>query len=330
MDTDPFLLLPIASREAARQAVTAGFGDRAPPVISRLTGGVSAQTFRLDFPDARAVLRLDAQRDPVRNPERGHASLGAASAAGIAPRLRYADATQGIAIVDFVEPQPLSAFPGGSAALCEAMGEMLGRLHALPSFPELMPYPDLVSRMFAFVRGSGLFAPGLLDPHAEGFERLRAACPWDAAGTVASHNDPNVRNWIFDGRRLWLIDWETAFRNDPHVDLAILCEAVAVTPVLKAALLAGYAREGADRPPPTALRLHQMRLMTRLFYACALLAGFARVPRESPEADLSAPTPAEFQQQLADGRLREGDPRTLFVLGKSLLAVFAAGLEETP
>jgi len=63
-----------------------------------------------------------------------------------------------------------------------------------------------------------------LDPHLEGFETIRAAYPWDASALVSSHNDPNPRNILFDGQRLWLVDWELRFRNDPLTDIAILMQ----------------------------------------------------------------------------------------------------------
>ena len=65
---------------------------------------------------------------------------------------------------------------------------------------------------------------------AEALRRLSAAYPWNEGGPVASHNDPNPRNIIFDGARLWLVDWETSFRNDPMVDLAIVTGELAPTP----------------------------------------------------------------------------------------------------
>ncbi len=74
-------------------------------------------------------------------------------------------------------------------------------------------------------------------------------------------------------------------------------------------------------------RLTLMRLFTRLYYACLLLALSARVPRTEPIASLDAPTVAEFHQQLADGRLREGRPETILVLGTMLLAGFVSGFE---
>ena len=63
-----------------------------------------------------------------------------------------------------------------------------------------------------------------------GFERVRAAYPWQPDTFVSGHNDPNQFNVLYDGDRLWLIDWETAYRNDPYVDLATLCSALAPTP----------------------------------------------------------------------------------------------------
>jgi Ser/Thr protein kinase RdoA (MazF antagonist) len=188
----------------------------------------------------------------------------------------------------------------------------------------LMPFPDLIERMFTFIRGSTLFAPGLLDRYVEGFEWTRAAYGWDASRLTASHNDPNPRNLLFDGRRLWLIDWETAFQNDPLVDVAIVCDNLATTPMTQAALLESAVGSAtvADE-----LRLQLIQLMTRLYYACLLFSGAARIPRVEPHASLAAPTPAEFQLQLADGRLQVGDPHTLFVLGTMMLARFDAGLE---
>ena len=37
---------------------------------------------------------------------------------------------------------------------------------------------------------------------------------------VSSHNDVLPRNVLFDGKRLWLIDWENGNRNEPLADLA--------------------------------------------------------------------------------------------------------------
>jgi aminoglycoside phosphotransferase (APT) family kinase protein len=326
MIADVFEPIPAECREIARAAVSEVFGPRLPLEVTRVTGGVSALTYRLDMSDARWLLRIDAARDPMRNPQRGYACMRAAAEAGLAPRLLHADAARGVALMAFVETQPLARFPGGAEGLVRALGALMQRLHELPAFPVFLPFPDLIARMLAFIRGSGLFAPGLLDRHAEGFERVCAAYRWDPAALGPSHNDPNARNVLFDGERLWLIDWETAFQNDPLTDVAIVCDNIATTPALRSALLEAYFR-GQPVAPQMSARLALMQLLTRLYYACLLLAIPARVPRAEPHSSLEAPTVAEFHQQLADGRIREGQAETIFVLGKMLLAGFLSGLE---
>jgi thiamine kinase-like enzyme len=42
---------------------------------------------------------------------------------------------------------------------------------------------------------------------------------------VASHNDLELENLLFDNRRLWLIDWEYSAMASPYWDLATLCNA---------------------------------------------------------------------------------------------------------
>lgn len=36
---------------------------------------------------------------------------------------------------------------------------------------------------------------------------------WGEARSVSSHNDTLPANILFDGKRLWMIDWESAYRT---------------------------------------------------------------------------------------------------------------------
>ena len=112
------------------------------------------------------------------------------------------------------------------------------------------------------IEGAGVFAPGVLAPVHDGFGRICAAYPWDRDAQVSSHNDVNPFNVLFDGDRLWLIDWEIAFRNDPFADVACVANNFA-DPVahagsaeaLEDALLhawLGHAPGSSDAQPPRA------------------------------------------------------------------------------
>jgi hypothetical protein len=286
-----------------------------------MTGGASgALALRITVQRRDYVLRVEARRSPLRNPHQ-YTCMRIAAAAGIAPALHYADADAGIAIIDFIAAQPIRTHSARELA------SLIARLHATSLFPAVGDYRNLIRRTLAYVQSG--FTAGLLDAHRENFERIVAAYPWDPATHVSSHNDPNARNTIFDGNRFWLIDWETAYRNDPLVDVAILAENHAPSPEQAAALLQDYLGRA---PQPTEIaRLRLMRQMVRLYYAGLLLAP--AVNPASPMATLAAPTPEAFRASVARGESSPVSRETLTVIGKMCLATFmaecgAAGYEE--
>ena len=255
-------------------------------------------------------------------PEAMHdkASTAIAAAAGLAPPLRYVDDANGVVIIDFIKQQAIASYPGGPVALAEALGVFARNLQSTTAFPVLGDYRVGIERIFGYLRQS--FAPGLLEPFIEGLARVRAAYPWDAARHVSSHNDPNPRNILFDGEKLWLIDWETAYRNDAFIDVAVLAENFGNTPELEAALLKSWSGLA-----PTAEMRSQLllaRLLTRLYYAglLALISSAAHAPVQ----DLTAPTPEEFKALLASGKLSATDSNTLLMLSKMQLANFLTGM----
>ena len=294
--------------------------------IEPVTGGAAALIYRIEVSGRSALLRLESpERDPVRDPQRSYLCMRQAVEAGVAPALHYADAAAGVAIMDFVPRQPLSDYPGGPAALAHDLGALARRLQATPAFPPVDTYFTVVDLLLGRLAESGLYIPGLLDGHREGFERIREAYPWDGSSLVSSHNDPHPGNILFDGERLWLIDWETAYRNDPLVDVAILTLYFAASPGLEETLL----RSWLQRTPDRALRarLILMRQLVRLFYGCASSLYAAFPPHTlTPDTDFVALSPAEFSDAIRSGRLVGGVPLTQRIGGKVALATFLKGL----
>jgi thiamine kinase-like enzyme len=303
---------PGAAKEAALKAA---FGPAQIETRPLSGGASSALIYRVDSGGRSYLLRVEGARSPLRNPYQ-YISMRIAAEAGLAPKLHYLDDVNGVVITDFIEQQPLRSYPGGPHALAQALGELLARLQATPIFPEFVDYPDIVARLFAHVRSTGLFADGLLDAHVEHLARITERLGWDRAKSVSSHNDVNPRNILFDGARLWLIDWESAYRNDPLVDAAILLDNLAPSPELAAVLLRAWLGRAPD-----AARLADIRALTRLYYAGVLLSASATFPRERPDGDLAAPTPREFEVELRVGRT----PETIHRFGKMYLAAFLSG-----
>jgi Ser/Thr protein kinase RdoA (MazF antagonist) len=205
---------------------------------------------------------------------------------------------------------------------------MLRRLQAAPLFPYFVEYPDIVERLFAHVRRTGLFADGLLDPHFERLVRLTERYAQDRPPMVSSHNDLNLRNILFDGTRLWLIDWESAYRNDPLTDVAVLLDNLAASPDEEAALLAAWHGGAPDRAMRE--RLDVVRALTRLYYAGVLLSAAAALPHDAPDRDLAAPSTDDFIAMVRARSLTSHTPQTVHLLGKIYLASFLSGARVPP
>ncbi len=313
--------------ERRRVAAIASVADPASVTrISPTTAGASgAATLRIDTCSGAYLLRLEVGREGFRNPKRSYPCLRAAAAAGIAPTVHHADEAAGVMLMDFVIERPLTAFPGGEPSLLRALGEMVARLQSTAPFrPVMEDFGALVEVLLNLVRDGGLFAPGVLDGHVAGLARIRAEYSW-ASGQVSAHNDINPRNVLFDGQRLWLVDWELAFGNDPFADVANITNNFSEVPDVDRLVLEGWLGRSPD--DDIMHRLTLMRDLHRLFSGCLLLIEF--IGTRDPEPELTALTPDEFRAAIGRGELR-GTPELLLVLGKMHLAGFTAATDPPP
>lgn len=314
--------MPGVQGDIARAALKDAFGARPIETATAVPGGITAALIlRVRVGGQDCLLRVEGEPSPLRNPHQ-YASLRIASEAGIAPKIHLLDEANRVVVMDFIEPRALGSYPGGLGGLAAAIGELLKRLQGAPVFPSFVHYPDIVGRLFAHVRRTNLFAEGLLDVHLEHFDLLRRSYDAGLEQLVSSHNDAHSGNFIFDGRRLWLIDWETAYRNDPMVDFATLVDSFGFTPDLEAAL----AERWLGRMPDAAfyVRLTTVRALTRLYFAGVFLSSSAASQtRVAPDRDLSAPSVEAFDRKFGGAPIQA--PDRMHALGKMYLASFLSG-----
>ncbi|MBX9647760.1 MAG: phosphotransferase [Xanthobacteraceae bacterium] len=324
MTKDRFDALPAAHRDIAREALTAACGMAPIDAIVAMTGGMTtASVFRVEAGPRKYLLRIEGEPSPLRNPHQ-YKSMAIAAAARIAPEVHYVDEVARVAVMDFVEQVPVKAFPGGPAALARALGELLSRVQATPVFPYYVHYPDIVARLVAHVRRTGLFADGVLDPHVRRLELVSKAYEAGATKLVSSHNDPTPGNILFDGKRLWLIDWESACRNDPLVDIAIVLDGVVRAPAHEEIFLTAWLGRAPDED--VRARLEVTRALTRLYYAGVFFSASAAAAWVKGDCNPSAPSVADFQQAIQTGRLKAGTPENWHIRGKMFLASFMSGI----
>jgi aminoglycoside phosphotransferase (APT) family kinase protein len=253
-------MIPEAKKNAVTRALREAFGVTEFEDIRMLTAGLSsALVFRIVVRGCPYLLRVIMDTGSAAGPGRGDQThhfvcMKRAAEAGIAPKIWYASTEDRVSITDFVEARP---FPRAEALV--RMPATLQTLHALPAFAP----PRNTITLDGFIRR---FQDAKLLPEsetAELFERyapVTSVYPRDSE-MVASHNDLKPENVLFDGGRVWLVDWEAAFLNDRYFDLAIVANFVVTNDVEEEAYLRTYFGEA-----PGEYRLARFYLMRQTMH----------------------------------------------------------------
>lgn len=322
--------IPPTKEPLVRKALREAFGVESADSLTPMTAGLSrARVYRAVVAGRPWLLRVEmSEPSAFADPHRHYACLSGAAAAGVAPAVRYADPEAGVVITDYVEAQPLSAYPGGAPALAAELARLIAALQATPAFPPLTDYLDGVDAIVADMMRLGVLTEAAAAAPLAAYRAVRDTYPRAAAGElVSSHNDLNPSNLLFDGRRLWLVDWEAAFANDPHVDPATAANWYG---------LEGEAEDGLLRTvfgaADEAVRARHflMRQVVRVFVASMMLmvSARSRPPGAAPVADLAGPDLEAVRQGLRAGTLSVGSYAGRIALAKANLRAVAEAVRS--
>src|SRR5947209_1076812 len=232
----------------------------------------TALVFRMVVRGTPFLLRIISRTD---DPSAHFACMKAAAEAGLAPRVRYTSIEDRLSITDFVEAVP---FP-----VTEALGRMPGALRALHALPPFHKVADHLNTSCMFLMNKGPAVDGILRKFegskilSEGetaevlarHAQLTAAYRFEDSEMVSSHNDLKPENLVFDGERVWLVDWDAAFRNDRYSDLAVIANFVVTNEAEERAYLDAYFGQPADEYQRA--RFFLMRQVSHMFYAIGYL-----------------------------------------------------------
>jgi thiamine kinase-like enzyme len=211
---------------------------RGTPVGERLPGGLSNEIWKVTDDAGTHVVRLG--RDyPFHHVDRARELMTAraAHAAGFGPEVRYS--VPGVMVTAFIGArtwgaEDLRANPGRVARL---LSDFHRSMAAGISGPAFLFWPFHVVRDYArTLRGTpheGVTGPFLT--LSQEMERAQVPLP-----IVFGHHDLLPANFLDDGRRLWLIDYEYAGFGTALFDLAGAASNAEMPPEAAEALLATY------------------------------------------------------------------------------------------
>ena len=207
--------------------------------IAPLGGGITNRNFKVEADGQEFVLRIGGTDTELLGIDRGaeHAASLVAAELGLGPE-----------VVAFIEPEGylVTRYVHGEVGKVDAarVGAALCLLHDGPALPGRFDSFRIVEAYRATAGEHGVTVPSEYERAkeiADQIERRRSRAPLRPC-----HNDLLNANFIDDGMRLWLVDWEYAGMGDPFFDLGNFAVNHELTEEGEHALLTAYGSDDGD------------------------------------------------------------------------------------
>jgi len=186
-----------------------------------LSGGITNVNFLVEDAGRHYVVRV-GDDIPIHQVKRFNelAASRAAAEAGISPAVVHSE--PGVLVLDYIEGKTLAAADIRRPEILEQALPLVARCHR--ELPKHLRGAVLAFWVFHVIRDYGWALKEGNSPHASLLPALSelAGRLEQAVGPVEivfGHNDLLPANFIDDGSRLWLIDWDYAGFNSPLFDL---------------------------------------------------------------------------------------------------------------
>jgi thiamine kinase-like enzyme len=227
--------------------------------LSPLSGGITNRNFLVIVEGApdRYVVRMAGNDTHLLGISREveHAATVAAAGVGVGPEVTAFLRAQGYLVTRFIEGTPVDDVAVHQPATIARVADSLRRIHNGPPIPGLFIPLRIVEAYRALAVARGVTIPaefGLAQALGRRIELAFLANPIDLH---PCHNDLLNANFIDDGQRIRIVDWEYAGMGDPFFDLGNFAANHELTDDEDAVLLATY-----DGRPAAKDRLARLRL----------------------------------------------------------------------
>jgi len=192
-----------------------------PRTVEELSGGLTNVNLKVTTPDGVFVARCfqgDATLLGIdRNAE--HLNTIAAADAGVgAPVIDFRPDLD-MLVIGYIDGFTYDNSTFARAGVIGRVADACRTLHAGPRFVNDFDMFTQQRNYVGIVRENGFALPAGYELYADAFQLVRTALAVRDEGTVPCNNDLLAGNFVDDGEKLWLIDYEYSGNNDACFEL---------------------------------------------------------------------------------------------------------------
>jgi len=231
--------------------------------FTALSGGITNRNFLVTgAPDgSKYVMRLAGNDTHLLGISREveHAATVAAAGVGVGPEVVAFVRPEGYLVTRFIEGRPIPEDEMRTPGRLRSVGTTLRRIHDGPAIPGLFVPFRIVEAYRALAISRGVTIPPEYDLAQSIARRIELAFLTAPIELRPCHNDLLNANFIDDGSRIRIVDWEYAGMGDPFFDLGNFSINHELEPDADAVLLEAYT---GDVRPTELARITLMRVVS--------------------------------------------------------------------
>lgn len=195
-------------------------------VAEPVPAGLTNRNFRVEVDGEPVFVRIPGPATELLAVDRGNElhNTRAAAAAGVGPRVLHHLPEWDAFVLDWVGGRTMSTTAFGEPGMPARVAETLRQLHSGPRFRDDFDMFRLTERYLGVVEAHGIQVPDGYHARIEHVPRIEAALAAHPLPTVPCHNDLLAENYLDDGERLWIVDYEYSGNDDPTFELGNTCQ----------------------------------------------------------------------------------------------------------
>jgi len=190
-------------------------------VAERIQAGLTNANYRVAVDGTPFFVRIPGAATELLAVDRANElhNTRAAAEAGVAPPVVASLPDWDVFVLEWLAARTMSNESLNAPGMPARIGATLRQLHAGPRFRDDFDMVRLSEWYLALVDERSIAIPAGYREHLDRVPLIEAALARNAPPTVPCHNDLLADNYLDDGERLWLVDWEYSGNADPAFEL---------------------------------------------------------------------------------------------------------------